>query len=464
MSANLFHAISVPCNKIVTFYILTVFLGKVKCREDNLPTALMLIEELTRICYTETMNRIIMHIDVNSAYLSWSAIEKLHNGFTVDLRTIPAIIGGDMAKRHGVVLAKSIPAKAYGIVTGEPIVNAMRKCPNLILESPNHELYHRRSRELMTLLSDICPDIEQVSVDECYMDYTPVSNNYPSPEVAAEFIKERVQKELGFTVNIGISDRKVLAKMASDFKKPNLVHTLYSYEIQEKMWPLPVSSLFMCGHSSVETLRKLEIITIGDLARSDRDIIAAHLKSHGILLWEYANGIDDSEVSTIQTEAKGIGNSITLSQDADDKETVYRVLLSLAESVSLRLRDADQIAGMISTEIKYHTFQKVTHQTTLVTPTNHTDTIYQTARTLFDEIWDGTPIRLLGIRSSKLSSCEEPVQLNLFDLSDKTKEDKVNALPSSQKQAKLDDALDSIRKRYGANAIMRGSLLPPKKD
>lgn len=404
-----------------------------------------------------------MHIDVNSAYLSWSALEKLHNGSKVDLRTIPAIIGGDMAKRHGVVLAKSIPAKAYGIVTGEPIVNAMRKCPNLTLEPPDHQLYHRRSQELMELLSDICPDIEQVSVDECYMDYTPISNRYPSARDAAELIREQVLRQLGFTVNVGISDRKVLAKMASDFKKPNLVHTLYSYEIQEKMWPLPVSSLFMCGHSSVETLRKLEIITIGDLARADRNILAAHLKSHGILLWEYANGIDDSEVATVQAEAKGIGNSTTLSKDAADKETVYRVLLSLAESVSRRLRASDQMAGMISTEIKYNTFKKVSHQTTLLSPTNHTDTIYQTACELFDEIWDGTPVRLLGIRSSKLSSCEEPVQLSLFDLPVAEKESTASNLPSSRKQAQLDDALDSIRKRYGANAIMRGSLLPPKK-
>ncbi len=230
------------------------------------------------------MNKTIMHIDVNSAYLSWSALEKLHNGSAVDLRAIPAIIGGDMAKRHGVVLAKSIPAKAYGIVTGEPIVNALRKCPGLTLEAPDHQLYHRRSQELMALLADFCPDIEQVSVDECYMDYTPISSQYPSARDAAELIRERVCRELGFTVNVGISDRKVLAKMASDFKKPNLVHTLYADEIQEKMWPLPVSSLFMCGHSSVEALRKLEIITIGDLARADREILAAHLKSHGILL------------------------------------------------------------------------------------------------------------------------------------------------------------------------------------
>lgn len=411
------------------------------------------------------MDKIIFHIDVNSAYLSWSALEKLHSGSAVDLRTIPAIIGGDMAKRHGVVLAKSIPAKSYGIVTGEPIVNAMRKCPGLTLEAPDHELYDRRSRELMRLLSDICPDIEQVSVDECYMDYTPIRRQYASPEAAAHLIKDRVRNELGFTVNVGISDRKILAKMASDFRKPDLVHTLYSYEIQEKMWPLPISSLFMCGHSSVEALRKLEILTIGDLARTDRSIVEAHLKSHGTLLWEYANGIDTSEVFTARADAKGIGNSTTLSQDAIDTETAHRVLLALAESVSGRLRASRQSAGMISTEIKYNTFKKVSHQTTLPTPTNQTDTIYRTACGLFDEIWDGTPVRLLGIRSSRLVSCEEPVQLSLFDLPEVTPSAISRKEPSAHKKEQLDAALDAIRARYGADAVVRGSLLrdrPPK--
>lgn len=411
------------------------------------------------------MDKIIFHIDVNSAYLSWSALEKLHSGSAVDLRTIPAIIGGDMAKRHGVVLAKSIPAKSYGIVTGEPIVNAMRKCPGLTLEAPDHELYDRRSRELMRLLSDICPDIEQVSVDECYMDYTPIRRQYTSPEAAAHLIKDRVRNELGFTVNVGISDRKILAKMASDFRKPDLVHTLYSYEIQEKMWPLPISSLFMCGHSSVEALRKLEILTIGDLARTDRSIVEAHLKSHGALLWEYANGIDASEVFTARADAKGIGNSTTLSQDAADTETAHRVLLALAESVSGRLRASRQSAGMISTEIKYNTFKKVSHQTTLLTPTNQTDTIYRTACGLFDEIWDVTPVRLLGIRSSRLVSCEEPVQLSLFDLPEVTPSAISRKELSTHKKEQLDAALDAIRARYGADAVVRGSLLrdrPPK--
>ena len=411
------------------------------------------------------MEQIIFHIDVNSAYLSWSALEKMQRGCDTDLRAIPAIIGGDMAKRHGVVLAKSIPAKAFGIVTGEPIVNAMRKCPILHIEPPDHRLYDKRSGELMQLLYDICPDLEQVSIDECYMDYTPVKELFPSPEAAAEHIRARIREQLGFTVNIGISDRKVLAKMASDFQKPDLTHTLYSYEIQEKMWPLPVSSLFLCGHSSVETLHKLEIMTIGDLAQSDVSILTAHLKSHGKILWEYANGIDDSVVETEQAEAKGIGNSTTLSKDAMTKEEAYRVLLALAESVAHRLRSAKQNAEMLSVEIKYNTFQKVSHQTTMQSPTAGSDTIYRTACALFDELWNGTPIRLLGIRSSKLVSAQEPVQLSLFDLPAIQEKGSGFGSPiSAAKEARLEQALDSIRQKYGADAVVRGSLLHPKSD
>ncbi len=411
------------------------------------------------------MDSIIFHIDVNSAYLSWTALERLSDGDAQDLRLIPSIVGGDMEKRRGVVLAKSDPARKYGIKTGEPVVNAFRKCPSLIMVPPDHTLYAKCSGELMTYLSDFCPDIEQVSVDECYMDFTPIAQQYKTPVSGADHIREEILKTFGFTVNIGVSDRRVLAKMASDFKKPDMTHTLYSYEIQEKMWPLPVSSLFLCGHSSVETLHKLEIRTIGDLARSDVSILTAHLKSHGQTLWEYANGIDDSIVETEQAEAKGIGNSTTLSKDAATREEAHLVLLALAESVARRLRGSNQNAEMISVEIKYNTFRKVSHQTILPGPTSGSDTIYRTACALFDELWNGTPVRLLGIRSSKLVSAKEPVQLSLFDLPGIR--DEGNGAAShipAEKEARLEQALDTIRQKYGAGAIVRGSLLQPKSD
>lgn len=394
---------------------------------------------------------IFFHIDVNSAFLSWTALDMLEKGETVDIRTIPSIVGGDTNTRHGIVLAKSIPAKAYGIRTAEPVVNAFRKCPNLTMVPPNHHMYQEKSQKLMNFLTQICPDIQQVSIDECYMDYTPIMGKYTSPEAAAHIIKDSVYEQFGFTVNVGISDRKVLAKMASDFKKPNLVHTLYSQEISNKLWPLPVSSLFMCGHSSAEALRKLGILTIGDLAHSDPEILQAHLKSHGQTLWEYANGIDASSIVAEPVKMKGIGNSTTLTTDAVSKEEAYHTLLELAESVGQRVRASHELAGMVSTEIKYASFQSVSHQTTLEVPSASTDVIYQTACRLFDELWNGKPIRLLGIRTSKLVPDTEPRQMSLFEL----QEEKTQ----SEKQQKLDLALDSLRDKYGKDIIKRGSLL-----
>lgn len=310
-------------------------------------------------------------------------------------------------------------------------------------------MYREKSRLLMEHLSGICPDIEQVSIDECYMDYSPIAAQYSSPEAAAAYIRDSVREKFHFTVNVGISDRKVLAKMASDFQKPDKTHTLYQEEIPEKMWPLPVSTLFTCGHSSAETLRKLGILTIGDLAKTDPVILESHLKSHGRSLWKYANGIDDSVVTLVPSKAKGIGNSTTLSSDALTEEDARKVLLSLCESVGQRLRSSHQLAGQVCTEIRYSDFRNVSHQMPLAVPTASPDLLLESAVSLFGELWDGTPIRLLGVRTSKLVPEDEPVQLSLFDY----------AASRSEKQQKLDAALDDIRAKYGKDAVKRGSFV-----
>ena len=391
------------------------------------------------------MAKVIFHIDVNSAYLSWTATEQLKNGAEIDIRTIPAIIGGDQKSRHGIVLAKSIPAKRYGIHTGEPVANAFRKCSNLKSFPPDHKMYREKSRELMAFLAEFCPNIEQVSVDECYMDATDAIGRGESLVEVATALKDRVRDNFGFTVNIGISENKLLAKMASDFEKPDKVHTLFPGEIQEKMWPLPMRELFMAGKSSVETLRKLEILTIGDLAKTDPRLVELHLKSHGRMLWEFANGIDHSQVQSEPTENKGIGNSVTLREDLTEEGQVWPVLLELAESVGRRLRKAGQKAGMVSVEMKYYTFQRTSHQQQLQRPGNEDEILYQTAKKLFREMWTGEPIRLLGIRTSKLMEAEEPEQLSLFDLGEE-----------NEKQKRLNEAMDSIRSRFGEGAIQRG--------
>lgn len=359
--------------------------------------------------------RLIFHIDVNSAYLSWSAIEKLSQGARTDLREIPSIIGGDMASRHGVVLAKSIPAKAYGIVTGEPVAHALQKCPNLVLEPPNHKLYSHYSRRLMELLATFSPHIEQVSIDECYMDFTEYGHCYGSPIAAAGQIKDTVKDTLGFTVNIGISSNKLLAKMASDFQKPDKVHTLFPGEIEAKMWRLPVRELFMVGKASCTALEKLEILTIGDLANANPQILESHMKKHGRLIWEFANGIDNSPVQTEEGELKGVGNRTTLAQDAETSRDAKRVLHALCNQVSSRLQKYGQFAGIVSTEIRYASFTETSHQMQIAAATSDAETLYRHACLLFDELWNGEPIRLLGVRTSKLTDTPEPVQMTVFD-------------------------------------------------
>ena len=395
------------------------------------------------------MNQIVFHIDVNSAFLSWTAVRLLQKGYPVDIRTIPSAIGGDRSTRHGIVLAKSIPAKAYHVTTGEPVVAALKKCPELTLFPPDPAYYSQCSKKLMAHLSAYTPEIEQLSVDECFLNFSSIQNQYPSPEAAARIMKDHVRETFGFTVNIGISTNKVLAKMASDFKKPDLVHTLYPCEIQKKMWPLPISELYMAGKSSVRTLYNLGITTIGELAQTPPELVCLHLKSHGRMLWEFANGIDASPFFSEPAKEKGIGNSTTLPADATTREAAAHVLLSLSESVARRLRTASYRASMISVELKYSNFTRVSHQKQLSVPTGNSSVLYQAALSLFDQLWNGTPIRLLGIRTSKLITDDEPVQLNLFDMADERDE----------KLQKLDAAMDSIRQKYGKDSITRASLL-----
>lgn len=410
---------------------------------------------------------IIFHIDVNSAYLSWTAVKMLKEGSVTDIRTIPAIIGGDREKRHGIVLAKSIPAKKFGVVTGEPIANALKKCPDIMIVPPEHDYYHVQSKKLMDMLRSFTPDIEQVSVDECYMDFSGIRNKFSSPKEAACIIKNKIKNSFGFTVNIGISDVKVLAKMASDFEKPDKIHTLYKSEIKEKMWSLPVEELFMAGKSSVDTLHKLGIFKIGQLAESPVNILESHLKSHGRMLWEYANGIDLSRVNSEKEDLKCVGNSVTLPYDLDKPEEIEKVLLGLSEKVGGRLRSGRQIAKTIAVEIKYSNFMKSSRQTTLDRYTDSGTEIYRYSKKLFYELWNKTPVRLLGVRTANLAEEGAPEQMSIMDIlgeksTESTDKGTVNVQPSRDKIKKLEQAMDAIKGKYGEDKIIRASLLEKK--
>lgn len=392
------------------------------------------------------MERQILHIDVNNAFLSWSAVEMLKNGSALDIRTIPAIIGGDESRRSGIVLAKSMKAKACGVSTGESIYMAKKKCPNLQVFPSNHSVYRKYSDKLYNLLLEYTDQIERYSIDECFLDMTSFLLNDTLLNKANE-IKKRVEEELGFTVNIGVAHNKLLAKMASDFTKPNRVHTLFENEIATKMWNLPVSELFMLGRKTVPKLYNIGIKTIGDLAKANKEIIVKRFGKHGLMMWEYANGIDNSKIVYEKELPKGVGNSITLPADVASIDKIQEVLLALTEQVTYRLRKYNLLANTVNVQLRTKDFKDFSHQGKLSTPTSNTKNIYIRAKELLDEMYKGgTFIRLIGVRVDNLVSKDE-VQLSIFNDS------------SSEKQEKLDKVVDSLKDKFGYNSVARAGKM-----
>lgn len=394
----------------------------------------------------DIMEKQILHIDVNNAFLSWTAVEMLKQGSQIDIREIPAIIGGDEAKRSGIVLAKSMKAKECGIRTAETIYQARLKCPNLKIFQSDFKIYRKYSDALYNLLLQYTDKIERFSIDECFLDMT----NYLMKDTLlnkAKEISKRVKEELGFTVNIGVANNKLLAKMASDFTKPDKIHTLYQQEIPEKMWTLPISELFMLGKKTVPKLYNLQIKTIGDLAKADKRILEKKFGKHGIMMWEYANGIDNSEVKYEKENPKGIGNSITLPQNISDVKKLEEILLALTEQVTYRLRRYNLLANTVNVQLRTKDFEDTSHQGKLIVATSTTKEIYQRAKELLEQMYhQGMAIRLIGVRVDDLIEKEEQ-QLSFF-------QDEQN-----EKQEKLDKAIDKLKEKYGYNAITRAGKM-----
>ena len=391
------------------------------------------------------MERIIFHIDVNSAFLSWEAAKRVKNG-EADIRLIPSAIGGDRDKRTGVILAKSIPAKKFGIKTGEPIGMALRKCPDLYLAKPDFKLYIKCSKAFMDICREYTPVVEKYSIDECFLDMTGTHILYPDPIAVAYEIKDRIFRELGFTVNVGIGPCKILAKMASDFEKPNKVHTLFYDEIPEKMWPLPVRELFSIGKSTAERLENAGIKTIGALASLDLNAAQAIIGDKiGKQIHDYANGIDSSPVLEEPEEAKGYSISTTLEEDVVTAEEANKILLALADGVSARMRADDKKAFCVGVTIRGNDFKNHSHQRTFDEATDITSEIYETSKKLFSELWDKkTPLRLLGISLTQITG-EDNTQLSFFPAEKR------------EKERKLDKAMDAIRGRVGSETVVRAS-------
>ena len=395
------------------------------------------------------MHSLIFHVDVNSAFLSWESAKRLRdNPDALDLRTINAVIGGDEKMRHGVVLAKSPSAKKYGIMTGEPLSHARQKCPELVVVPPDHELYAASSRKFIEILEEVAPVIEQCSIDEAFCDMTGTEKLYGDPIAFATKLKDRIYKELGFTVNIGISTNKLLAKMAGELEKPNKCITLFPEEIETKFWPLPIEDLFMVGRRTAPRLRKMGIRTVGELAAYPPLLLEKEFKSFGKLLHAYANGIDDSPVAPSVSESKSIGNSTTTPFDVTDREAAHKILLALSETVSMRLRQEKLCAEKIAVTLKTADFQVYSHQKQLANAIDCTNAVYTAAAEIFDGVWKGEPLRLLGVRAGKLCK-EDCIQLSLLE-------------QDWSKQKKVDAAMDAIRKKYGKNSICRSTFLGEK--
>lgn len=397
------------------------------------------------------MERIIMHIDANNAFLSWTAVQMLKEGFKEDIRKIPAIIGGDEDKRRGIVIAKSEPAKKYGIKTGEPIYFAKQKCPNLQIFKSDYKTYIKYSNLMIEIFKEYTQKIEKYSIDECFLDMTNEIPKGKTIEDIANDISRTVKNRLGFTVNIGISINKILAKMASDLEKPDKINTIYRNEIEKKMFPLPISELFGIGKKSAPKLKKLGLNTIGDIAKFNKNILERKFGKFGKQIWEYSNGIDESKVIVESERPKGIGNSITLPVDYTNIEDLEEILLSLAEEVSFRLRKKEMLTNCINIQLKTNEFKNYSHQRKILKNTDSTKEIFNEGKILLNELYnklENKSIRLIGLRVDTKDENTEK-QMSLFDIEEK--EDK--------KQKSIDNVIDNLKDKFGYDSVRRATSI-----
>lgn len=397
------------------------------------------------------MERIIMHIDVNNAFLSWTAVLMLNEGSKVDIRNTYAIIGDETNKRHGIVLAKSTPIKKLGVKTAEPIFMARRKCPNLKVYKPNYKWYKEMSDKLFELISKYTPDIQKMSIDECFLDYGPIKHLYGDEVEFAYKLKDEIKNTLGFTVNIGVANSKLCAKMASDFTKPDKVHTLKNDEIDSKMKVLPIEDLFFVGKKTALKLRNLNINTIGDLSKCDYNFLYPYFKNQSSKLIEAANGIDNSIIERDKEVTKGLSNSTTLSHNLIHKEEILEILEAISENLTSQLRKEGRYAYVVRVQLKDSNFRNYTHQVKLSNATNNNSEVYATARKLLNEMWHDEPIRLVGLALDGLTN-ELTYQVSLFD---KQEEITLNR--------ELDETVDKLKDKFGVDVISKASLVGKKK-
>lgn len=385
------------------------------------------------------MKRIIFHIDQNCYFASVEMISR------PELRNVPMAVAGDAKARHGIILAKNEPAKKYGIKTAEAIWQAQAKCPDLVLVDAHHRKYEFYSQKLREMYSEYTDKVEPFGLDECWLDMTDAVADYKEAEEIALEIRNRVKSEFKLTCSVGISFNKVFAKLGSDYKKPDATTVFADNDWKDKIWPLPVSDLLFVGKRTAERLSKINIKTIGELANADGDFINRYLGKAGVMLWDYANGNDDSPVaeSGYKRIPKSVGNSTTTAEDMTSDRQIERTLHMLSESVAGRLRKHGFKGSVVQITVRDRDLGIYEKQRILYRPTDDAKEIYAAARALFRESYDWNKgVRSIGVRCTRLVRPGTGEQMSLFT-------DEM----SDERDSRLNKVIDDLNMRYGAGVI-----------
>lgn len=394
------------------------------------------------------MKRTILHSDMNCCYAS---IEHLYHP---ELTGKPLAVGGDPEARHGIVLTADYLAKKHGVKTGMAIWQARQVCPELNFISPRMDLYLRFSRMAHEIYGEYTDLQEPYGVDESWLDVTASITIKGDGYRIAQEISNRMKSELGITVSIGVSFNKIFAKLGSDYKKPDAITTMYEDEFKSKAWALPASDLLYVGRSTTQKLTRLGIHTIGDLARTEEYLLESQLGKMGGILWAFANGFDDSPVKKENTHApvKSIGNSTTTPRDLENDEDVKIVLYILAESVAARLRENGFKCRVVEISVRDNELLSFTRQHKIDHATNITGEIAAEAYRIFKENYNWRkPVRSVGVRGADLVNDNYWEQIDLF-----------SSVEQREKQMKMDEAVDVIRRRFGFYSVQRGLMYRDK--
>ena len=398
------------------------------------------------------MDRIILHCDLNCFYAS---VELLSHP---DLRDVPMAVCGDPQSRHGIILAKNEPAKKFGVQTAETIWQAKKKCPDLVLLPPHHDLYREYSRKVNAIYDEYTDLVEPFGIDESWLDVTHTLHLFGGDaKLLADALRERMKRQLGLTLSVGVSFNKVFAKLGSDYKKPDATTVISRENWTDIVWPLPVGDLLYVGGAARKLLKQYGITTIGQLAACKPEMLETLMGKMGLQLYDYANGLDHDPVrSRYDAEpVKSVGNGTTFPQNLTTREQVHAGIAVLADSVASRLRHAGLYAGGVQVTLRDPQFHDRSRQRQLTAPTHLIRDLTDAAMELVYELWKPpSPIRALTVTAIHLvQEGEAYEQVDLF-----------SSGPGKEKQEKLESAMDRIRKKFGADAIVFGAARPEKEE